>query len=145
MKKFIASYLSFSEPARDVVIFLIRITLAYGLFYPAINKWNDIGAIAGWFDHLGIPAPTLNAYMAATVEMAGVILLPLGLFTRVISFMLVFVMLVAIFSVHINNGFASGKNGFEIPLYYLLFFLYLHFNGSGKWSADHLLFKNKNA
>lgn len=145
MKKFFASYVAFSPNLRDVILVLIRITMAYGLYNPAVMKWKNIDGIAGWFDQLGIPLPTLNAYLAATVEMAGVILLPLGLFTRVISLFLVFVMLVAIFTVHWANGFSAGDNGFELPLYYMLFFLLLHFNGAGKWSVDYIIFKNKTA
>ena len=38
----------------------------------------------------------------------------------IVQEMLMIVMLVAIFTVHIGNGFAAGDNGFEIPFYYLL-------------------------
>lgn len=145
MKKLIQSYVSFSPALRDMILVLIRCAMAYGLYAPAVMKWGNIDGIASWFDSMGIPAPTLNAYLAATVEMAGVILLPLGLFTRVISALLVFVMLVAIFTVHISHGWKAGDNGVEIPVYYMLFFLLMHFNGAGKWSVDHFIFKNKTA
>jgi len=90
---------------------------------------------------MGIPLPTLNAYMAASTEAIGVVLLILGLGTRFISVPLIIVMLVAIFTVHFANGFAAGNNGFEIPLYYLLMLILLLTTGGGKISIDHIIEK----
>jgi len=90
---------------------------------------------------MGIPFPTLNAYMAATTEISGVILLTLGLATRLISIPLMVTMIVAIVTVHLGNGFEAGNNGFEIPLYYLLMLFALLVNGAGKFSLDHLMAK----
>ena len=70
---------------QSLSLLLARVAVAYGFYEPAMQKWSDIGAIATWFGSLGIPFPTLNAYMAATTEITGVVLLTLGLFTRLIS------------------------------------------------------------
>ncbi len=107
-------------------------------------KWGNINGIAEWFGNMGIPMPTLNAYMAAATEMGAVILLPLGLATRIISIPLMVTMIVAIVTVHLGNGFESGSNGFEIPLYYFLMLFALLVNGAGKFSLDHLISKNLN-
>jgi putative oxidoreductase len=48
-------------------------------------------------------------------------------------------MIVAIVTVHLSNGFESGNNGFEIPLYYILLLLVLLIYGAGKFSLDYLL------
>lgn len=125
---------------QDLSLLLARVVLAYGFYTPAMNKWADIGAIAVWFESLGIPLPTLNAYMAATTELVGVVLLSLGLFTRLISLPLIIVMIVAIVTVHLPHGFAAGDNGFEIPLYYMLFLAIFASMGAGRFSLDHLLF-----
>lgn len=117
-----------------------RLVVAYGFYEPAMMKWADIGAIAEWFGSIGIPLPMLNAYMAATTEITGVVLLTLGLFTRLISIPLMVVMVVAIVTVHLPNGFGAGNNGFEIPLYYLLFLAIFASFGAGKFSLDHLIF-----
>ncbi|NCS90782.1 MAG: DoxX family protein, partial [Ignavibacteria bacterium] len=108
-------------------------------------KWQNIGGVAEWFGELGIPFPTINAYLAATTEAAGVVLLVLGLATRVISIPLIITMMVAIVSVHWQNGFEAGNNGFEIPLYYLLFLFALLIKSSGKYSLDYLLKKKLNS
>jgi len=125
----------------DLSLLFIRLILAYGFYDPAIMKWSDIDSVASWFGSIGIPLPTLNAYMAASTEMIGVILLALGLFTRVIAIPLVFVMIVAISTVHLSNGFSCGSNGFEIPLYYMIFLFLLITKGAGKYSLDNSILK----
>lgn len=125
---------------KNVSLLLARLAIAYGFYGPAMKKWSDIDSIATWFGTLGIPFPTLNAYLAASTELLGVVLLTLGLFTRLISIPLMVVMVVAIVTVHLPHGFSAGNNGFEIPLYYFLFLSLFASLGAGKLSLDHLLF-----
>ena len=125
---------------RSVSLLSGRLVVAYGFYYPAMQKWSDISSVATWFESLGIPFPTLNAYLAASTELLGVVLLTLGLFTRLISLPLMVVMVVAIMTVHLAHGFSAGDNGFEIPLYYMLFLAIFASFGAGKFSLDHLLF-----
>ena len=122
-------------------LFFARLVIAYGFYEPAINKWNGIENVAAWFGSMGIPFPLLNAYATATIEMLGVVLLTLGLFTRLISIPLIVIMIVAIVSVHLPHGFSAGENGFEIPLYYMLFLIIFTSFGAGKISIDNFLFK----
>jgi len=140
-------YLNFSrlsEYLQSLSLLCARLIIAYGFYEPAMNKWGDINSVASWFGTLGIPFPTLNAYMAASTEIVGVILLTLGLFTRAISLPLIVVMIVAITTVHLPNGFSAGVNGFEIPLYYMLFLLVFLSFGAGKFSLDRIIFGEKN-
>jgi putative oxidoreductase len=132
-------YLRFSHLAshgRDAALLAVRLTLAYGFYGPAMAKWNGIDSVAEWFATLGIPFPLLNAYLSANTELLGVILLGTGLLTRLISLPLIVVMVVAIVTVHLGNGFSCGDNGLEIPLYYLLFLGVLLTTGPGRWSLD---------
>ena len=125
---------------QSISLLFARFAVAYGFYEPAMQKWSDIGSVATWFESIGIPFPTLNAYMAASTELVGVILLTLGLFNRLISIPLMVIMVVAIVTVHMTNGFSSGNNGFEIPLYYMLFLAIFASFGAGKFSLDYLLF-----
>ena len=125
---------------QSISLFFARIAVAYGFYDPAMQKWSDITSVASWFESIGIPFPTLNAYMAASTEILGVILLTLGLFTRLISIPLIIIMIVAIATVHLSHGFSAGDNGFEIPLYYMLFLALFASLGAGKLSLDYLLF-----
>jgi len=125
---------------QSISLLFARLTIAYGFFGPAMNKWSDISSVANWFGSIGIPFATLSAYLTASVELLGVILLALGLFTRLISLPLIVIMVVAITTVHLVHGFSSGNNGYEIPLYYMLFLAIFASFGAGKLSLDHLLF-----
>jgi putative oxidoreductase len=141
MKKVYLKYAALLEKARDFSPLLFRLVLAYGFFEPAWNKLQDIHAIGDWFQGMGLPAPYVQAYLATFTECAGIILLILGLGTRIISIPLIIVMLVAIKTVHWENGFSAADNGFEIPFYYLLMLISLILTGSGKISVDYLLSK----
>ena len=149
--------------AEDLPLLFLRIILAYTFFGPAVQKLSDITATAQFFEYLGIPFPTLNAYMASTTEMLGAVLLTLGLLTRFISLPLLVVMFVAIATVHGANGFhaivpdiswedafVNGEavkgtlvilqNGYEFVLYYIAMLLVLVTKGAGRFSLDFLIF-----
>lgn len=143
MKTLMEKLRKFAEKLDNLVLLLIRLILAYGFYTPAKMKWKDIHAIGDWFAGMNYPLPMVNAYLAGITEAAGVVLLFLGLGSSLISIPLIIVMLVAIFTVHIGNGFNAGDNGFEIPLYYIAMLLTLFAFGSGKFSIDQLFTKKK--
>lgn len=87
--------------------------------------------------------PTLNAYLAGVTEISGVVLLTLGLGTRIIAFPMIFTMIVAIFTVHIDNGFNAAHNGYEIPLYFIFMLISLMIYGPGRISIDYLISRRK--
>lgn len=142
-REFYLKFTDLSKYLKSFSLLFARLVVAYGFYTPAIMKWRDIESVAGWFASIGIPFPTLNAYMAASTEITGVLLLTLGLFTRAISIPLIVVMIVAIVTVHLPNGFSAGDNGFEIPLYYMLFLFIFLTNGAGKFSLDRVIFGEK--
>jgi putative oxidoreductase len=124
---------------KDLPQLFLRLILAYGFYEPAMSKMNDIDAIASWFGDLDLPFPTLNAYLATYTEFFGFILLLAGLGTRWIALPLIITLIVAIKTVHWENGFAAGDSGFEIPLYYILMLFSLMIFGPGRLSADYLI------
>lgn len=142
MKTLTRTYDRFSDSIKrlaDMPLFFLRLILAYGFYEPAMMKLKDISAIGSWFESMGYPLPYLNAYLATITEGLGMILLLLGLGTRIIAVPLMITMIVAILTVHYSNGFAAGDNGFEIPLYYLLMLFVLFVIGPGRISIDHLI------
>ena len=143
MKKIINKYNTFLDKLKDLPLLIFRIVLVYGFYSPALYKVSDFSGTARWFDSLGVPLPTLNAYLAGIIEFSGVILLALGLGTRLISFPLIITMIVAIFTVHIGNGFPAIHNGIEIPLYFIFMLITLMVYGPGKLSIDYLLQRRK--
>ncbi|MGW8169076.1 MAG: HvfX family Cu-binding RiPP maturation protein [Sulfurovaceae bacterium] len=128
---------------QSVSLLFTRAILAYGFYGPATHKWSDMKGTAAFFESVGIPFPLINAYITGTFELLGVILLTLGLLTRLISIPLMIIMVTAILTVHISNGFSTINNGFEIPLYYFIFAFTLASFGGGKFSLDYLLFESK--
>jgi putative oxidoreductase len=131
----------FSYP-KNIVILLARWLIAYGFALPALAKINNLEGTIVWFEEIYIPFPVFAAYLVSSIETLGIVLLILGLFTRYISVLLVCVMLGAILFVHLQHGFSSANNGIEIPLYYFIFLMIFASYGAGKYSLDHLLFKN---
>ena len=127
----------------DVSLLFFRLILAYGFYKPAILKLKDVHAIGDWFASLHYPLPYLNAWLATATETSGIVLLVIGLGVRIISIPLMITMLVAIFTIHFDNGFTAGNNGFEIPLYNLLILFTLLAHGAGKYSLDQLIAEKK--
>ncbi len=142
MKNFMSEVAVLFSYPKNLVILAIRLILAYGFATPALLKINNLEDTVTWFDSMSIPLPILSTYLVSSIETMGIVLLFLGLFTRYISLLLSCVMLGAIFFVHIENGFSVANNGFEIPLYYFLFLVFLAFFGGGKYSLDRVLFKD---
>jgi len=129
---------------KHLIILIARWLLAYGFAKPALMKLDDMKATSQWFESISIPFSQLLTYLVTGIETVGIVLLVLGLFTRQISLLLIFVMLGAIFFVHISHGFSVIDNGIEIPLYYMLFLLVFATFGAGKYSLDNLFFKDGN-
>lgn len=139
MKNFCVKAIHTLEMLRWFPLLLFRLVLAFGFFGPAMMKLSNFDNIVAWFTQMNIPFPTISAYLLTFTETAGVILLTLGLFTRLISLPLMFAMFVAIAKVHWVHGFQATNNGFEIPLYYLVMLFGLFILGPGKISIDALI------
>ena len=132
----------FSYP-KNLIALVVRFVLAYGFATPALLKINDLQGTQEWFTQMSVPFPALSTYIVSGIETIGIVLLVLGLFTRYISALLAFIMVGAILFVHAPHGFSVADNGIEIPLYYLLFLLFLTAFGAGKYALDKLLFKEE--
>ncbi len=73
-----------------------------------------IEGFAGFLTSLGIPLPTLSAYLAGSSEFFGGLLLIAGVGVRLVGIPLAFTMLVAAFTV--GQGFENMTGGNEYPL-----------------------------
>jgi putative oxidoreductase len=129
----LTSKLAFLAPA------LIRITVGVVFIRTGWGKLQDLERVTGYFTELGIPAPALNAAVAAGTEFFGGLLILVGLGSRLVALPLAFVMVVAI---------ATAKwAGLEAPLdllgleewSYLVMFLVIAIAGPGALSLDALI------
>ena len=106
-------------------------------------------AFAGILQALHVPLPHLAAYLTLSVELLGGAAFLAGAFVVWASVPSIFVLLTAMFTVHLPYGFSSikvkgivdgraqfGPPGYECDLLYIAGILTLVFLGSGPWSVD---------
>ncbi|HMJ06960.1 MAG TPA: DoxX family protein [Chthoniobacterales bacterium] len=75
------------------------------------------------------------------IEMAGGLLLVLGLLTRPAAFLASGMMAVAYFMAHAPNASLPILNKGELAVVYCFVFLYIFFRGGGPLSLDRMIFK----
>lgn len=102
---------------------------------------GGLPATAGFLSSLGFPMPELFAALLIAAELGGGILLVLGLLTRWAAKAVTLVALVALFFVHLPNGFFLATGGYEFILLLLAASVSLMLTGAGKWSLDRMLWK----
>lgn len=95
---------------------------------------------AGYMASIGVEPSYLMALLAGSGEFFGGLLLLLGLFARLGAFATVCVSIVALFTVHIDNGFFMLNNGFEYVLVLLITSISILLVGAGNFSLDRKLF-----
>ncbi len=87
------------------------------------------------------PGNGLNALIATAgaIELAGGLLIMLGLFAGIAAFIASGTMAVAYFMAHGLNAFLPISNGGELAALYAFVFLYIAARGSGLLSVDSLI------
>ena len=123
----------------EIGLALLRVMLGLVFLANGVAKFQGgIENTVGWFDSIGIPG--FLAYVVAIIELVGGIALILGLGTRIVSVLIGFIMLGAIFTVKLPAGFL---NGYVYDLVLLIIAVNLFLNGSKLYSLDNLLFKGQ--
>ena len=92
-----------------------------------------------WMESIGLAPGYLLTLLAGSAEFFGGILLIIGLLVRPASLVLAFTMIVAIFSVHIDNGLFMSNNGYEFGLALVAISLALMLQGGGRYSLDNVI------
>lgn len=89
----------------------LRLYLVPVFWVAGTNKLNGMDNTIAWFGNpdwgLGLPAPALMAWLATGTEVLGAVALLVGLGTRWFAIPLMVTMLVAVFKVHIENGWQA--------------------------------------
>ena len=98
---------------------------------------------------LGVPAPRMMAWATISVELVGGLAVLLGAFVSIASIPMAAILLVAMFTVHLQYGFSSiklqsvvngmpqfGPPGYEVNLLYLACLATLVLSGPGPWTVD---------
>ncbi|MDH3589657.1 MAG: DoxX family protein, partial [Gammaproteobacteria bacterium] len=89
----------------------LRLYLAPIFWVAGMNKAGGFDNVVQWFGNadwgLGLPMPWLLAFLATAAEVLGGALLLLGLATRLIAVPLIITMIVAMTTVHWDNGWQA--------------------------------------
>ena len=84
---------------------------------------------------------TLVPGIQGLIELIGGALLTVGLFTRIVAFILCGDMAVAYFMSHAPRNFFPLLNAGDAAILYCFIFLYFWVAGGGEWSLDRALFR----
>jgi putative oxidoreductase len=131
------------KSSKDFGLTLLRamvgiVFVAHG--YQKFFVWG-IGGVTGAFAQMGIPAPHVSAYLAASAEFFGGLFLLLGLLTRLAAIPVAITMIVAILQVHLKGGFFAPQ-GVEYPLTLLVANIALIVAGGGALALDNVIFRH---
>lgn len=100
-----------AQPFDGLPALALRLYLVPVFWMAGSHKLADFSSTVEWFGNsdwgLGLPFPLLMATLATATELAGAVLLALGLLTRWISIPLIITMLVAALTVHWPNGWQA--------------------------------------
>jgi len=131
---------------------LLRLMVGIGFVSHGLAK---LGRGPEHFAHilaaLDVPFPALLAWVTILVEILGGAAFLLGALVRLAGIPALIVLGVAIFTVHLPNGFSSiklqsvdragahfGQPGYETDLLYIVCILVVMLCGAGPWSVDGL-------
>jgi putative oxidoreductase len=137
----------------------LRLIVGYGFMehgYAKLVRGPDV--FAGILHAMGLPAPHLLAWATILVELLGGLAVLVGFLIPLASIPMILVLLVAIFTVHLPNGFSSikleaitaagahfGQPGYETDLLYVAALVALILGGSGPLAVDQLLLRRQKA
>jgi putative oxidoreductase len=118
---------------------VLALRIATGLVF-FMHGWQKlqggVPGVAGFLTSLSFPMPEVFAVLLITGEVVGGLALILGVWTRLASLVLVIIAVVALFTVHVANGFFISNGGIEFILLLLVSAFTFFTWGGGKYSVD---------
>jgi putative oxidoreductase len=127
------------EGLQRFAVLMLRLLLGFVFVMHGSQKLLGGGGIAGFagmLNKMGIEPHVPLAWVVAITEFVGGICVFLGFLTRFWAAGLAIDMGVALFKVHLANGFFISKNGFELVLTLGILALAVVFMGPGAPSVD---------
>jgi putative oxidoreductase len=156
MNELVALYTRLSRPRWPAYYALpLRLMVGYGFIehgYAKLARGPE--SFVAILHALGTPAPALFATATILIELFGGLAVLLGALIPLASIPMAIVLVVAIVTVHLPNGFSSiklisvdaagaqfGQPGYETDLLYLAALAALAIGGSGPLALDTLLLR----
>lgn len=133
----------------------VRLILGSGFVYHGYGKLFSAEGhqmFQGMLQNIGVPAASLMSWVVGAVEFFGGLALIVGAFVAIVGVLQIGVMLTALFTVHLSNGFnfihitgmtdagpQFGMPGYEVNLLYIAGLAVLVLGGAGALSVDQRL------
>ena len=138
-----ATYVGFPTTV-NLVLLVVRLFLGLMILAHGYQKFFRGGRLEGtarWFESIGMKPGRLHALVAASTEVGVGVLMTLGLLTQFAAGGLIALMVVAIVTVHRQNGFFNFNKGqgIEYNLAIIVMALVPGSLGPGRYSLDHAL------
>jgi putative oxidoreductase len=138
---------SIAIDAATVSVGLLIARLALGIAMAAHGTQKLFGwfggygikGTGGFLSSIGFHPGAAFATAAGLGEVISGLLIAAGFLGPIGSALLISVMVVAMLTVHVSNGFWAAKNGIEVPFLYAAGALALAFTGPGLYSIDATL------
>jgi len=135
---------------------ILRLIMGWEFWQSGVEKYTGENWFADVQSKFPFPfsviPPNISWGMATWFELAGAVMLVVGLFTRLAAYSLLVLTFVATAAVHwpdmiamwsdLAKGYAitdSGHGNFKLPLLFVVMLLPIIFQGPGKISVDYLL------
>jgi putative oxidoreductase len=127
-----SSYASL-EKGRPFILSILRIMAALLFLEHGLQKYFAFPS----------PGPHMRPllYVQGIIEIVGGLLLTLGIYTRIVAFILSGDMAVAFFLAHFPRSFYPAVNLGDAAVLYCFVFLYIFFAGGGSLSVDRALLR----
>ncbi len=121
----------------------LRLALGSIFIYHGYAKLFVMGmpAVTGFMTSLGLPFPTLMAYLVSYGELVTGVLLIVGFAIFWVSIIDIIIASVAFLTVHMSKGFAVSSGGYEFIILILAASVSMLTTGAGKYSIDGMLEK----
>jgi len=128
------------EIAGHVLFAAVRIFVGLTMaFAHGVGKVPPTEGLIGAIGSFGFPLPVVTAWAVGLIELIGGIFLAMGLFTRVMGGLWIFVMGGAAFIIHAADPFAKK----EMALLYLAFAILYLAHGGGRYAIDTWIHKKR--
>jgi putative oxidoreductase len=125
------------------LLLILRAYFFWQLFMTGQGHLGNIGKVSEFFVSLGVPLPTLNAYLSSSVECFGSLLLIVGFASRLVAIPLAVTMAVAYLTADLEavTSIFSDPDKFvkADPFPYLVCALIVLVFGPGRFSMDALI------
>jgi putative oxidoreductase len=124
---------------QPLLLLAIRLCWGWQFYLSGLGKYKTHDKVVEFFGSLGIPFPELNAWLVATTECVGGILLLMGLASRLVSIPLMTTMIVAYATADRESLGSLDDFLGATPFQFLLATLLILAFGPGVLSIDYLI------